>query len=112
MFGNVDEIQKMSKETIEASVKNLSSVSKAVQTIATELTDYSKKSFEQNADVMSKLLAAKTLDGFVQIQMDYFKSFYEGSVAEATKIGQLYANLAQESAKPFEAAMNNGKKAA
>jgi len=30
------------------------------------------------------------------------KSTYEGFVAEATKLGELYADLAKESYKPFE----------
>ena len=36
------------------------------------------------------------------MQADYFKSAYEGFVAQSTKVGQLYVELAQELYKPFE----------
>ena len=39
----------------------------------------------------------------IEIQTDYAKSAYEGFVAQATKIGELYADLAKETYKPFEA---------
>jgi len=36
------------------------------------------------------------------VQSDYVKSSYESFVAEATKLGELYADLAREVYKPFE----------
>jgi hypothetical protein len=36
------------------------------------------------------------------VQTDYAKSSYESFVAEATKLGELYADLAREAYKPFE----------
>ena len=37
-----------------------------------------------------------------EIQADYAKTAYEGFVAQATKIGELYVDLAKETYKPFE----------
>ena len=59
------------------------------------MADYSKKSFEDGTKVMEKLLGAKSLDKAIEIQTDYAKSAYEGFVAQATKIGELYADLRQ-----------------
>ena len=36
------------------------------------------------------------------MQSDYAKSAYETFVAEATKLSELYADLAKEAYKPFE----------
>ena len=36
------------------------------------------------------------------MQTEYAKTAYEGFVAEASKLGELYADLAKESYKPFE----------
>ena len=38
----------------------------------------------------------------VEVQSDYVKGAYEGFVAEATKLGELYSDLAREAYKPFE----------
>lgn len=105
MFQNFDEIQKLSKENIEGVSKTFGAVSKGVQAIATEMADYSKKSFEQGSAVTEKLFGAKSLDKAIEIQTDYAKTSYEGFVAQATKIGEMYADIAKEAYKPFEGAL-------
>jgi hypothetical protein len=102
MIKNFDEMQKFSKENVDATMKSLGAFSKASQTIATEVADYSKKSFEDGTKVLEKLLGAKTLDKAIEIQTDYAKSAYESFVAQATKMGELYADLAKEAYKPYE----------
>jgi len=103
MFKNFEDVQKLSKDNMDATMKSFGALSKASQTIAAELVDYSKKSFEDSTKVMEKLLGAKSLDKAIEIQTDYAKTTYEGFVAEATKISELYADLAKETYKPFEA---------
>ena len=46
------------------------------------------------------------LDKAIEVQSDYFKHAYEGFVAKATKIGELYADLAKETYKPIEGAIS------
>lgn len=111
MFTNAEDLQKLSKDTVDATMKNVGLISKTVQTLAAEATDFSKKNFETSADVMGKLLAAKSLDKMIEIQMDFMKSSYEGFVAQATKMGQLYTELAQETSKSVDLT-GAGKKAA
>jgi hypothetical protein len=77
-------------------------VSKGMHTIAAETADYSKKSFEEGSAALEKLLGAKSLEKAIEIQTAYAKTAYEGFVTQATKMGELYADLAKESYKPFE----------
>ena len=102
MIKNLEDVQKLSKDNMDATMKSFGALSKASQAIATEVADYSKKSFEDGTKVMEKLLGAKSLDKAIEIQTDFAKTAYEGFVAQATKIGELYADLAKESYKPFE----------
>lgn len=99
---NIDELQKYSKDNVDAALKSLNAVSKSVQAIALETADYSKKSFEQGSAAMEKLFGAKSVDKAIEIQSEYVKSAYETFVSQATKFGELYADLAKESYKPFE----------
>jgi hypothetical protein len=105
MFQNVDELQKLSKDNVDLAVKSFGALSKGVQGIAAEYADYSKKSFEQGTAAFEKLVGAKSLDKAIEIQSDYMKTAYEGFVAQATKIGELYTDLAKEAYKPFEGAL-------
>ena len=102
MMKNLDDMQKIGKDNMEATLKSFGAVSKSVQAIAVEVADYSKKSFEEGTAAMEKLFGAKTIEKAIEVQSDYVKSTYEGFVAEATKLGELYADLAKESYKPFE----------
>ena len=103
MFKNFEDVQKLSKDNMDATMKSFGTLSKATQAIATEVVDYSKKSFEDGSKVMEKLLGVKSIEKAIEIQTDYAKSAYEGFVAQATKIGVLYADFAKETYKPFEA---------
>jgi phasin family protein len=98
-------MQQLTKENTDIAMKNFNTVSKGVQAIAVEVADYSKKSFEESTAAIEKLFGAKTLDKAIEVQSDYFKTAYEGFVAEATKIGELYADLAKEAYKPIETAI-------
>src|SRR5262252_1094872 len=97
-----DDMQKLSKDNMDLAMKSFGAVSKGFQAIAVEVADYSKKSFEEGSATLEKLLGAKTLEKAIEIQTAYAKSAYEGFVAQATKLGELYAELAKESYKPFE----------
>ena len=46
----------------------------------------------------------RNVETAIQIQTEFAKSAYESFVAEATKIGDLYAKLAKEAFKPLETA--------
>ena len=102
MMKNFEDIQKMSKDSMDVTMKSFGTMSKASQAIAAEFADYSKKSFEEGTKVFEKLIGAKSLDKALEIQTDYAKTAYEGFVAQATKIGELYADLAKETYKPYE----------
>jgi hypothetical protein len=102
MVKNIDEIQQLGKENVDATMKAFGAVSKSMQAIAVEVADYSKKVFEQGTAATEKLFGAKSLDKAFEVQSDYVKNAYEGFVAQATKIGELYADLAKETYKPFE----------
>ena len=94
---------KFGKDYFDNSLKSFAAFSKGAQAIAVEATEYTKKSVEAGSSAFEKLLGAKSLEKAIEIQSDYVKSAYEGFIAEATKIGELYTSLAKESYKPFEA---------
>lgn len=106
MTNNFEEFQKFGKEQLDATTAVAASLAKGFQTIAAETTDYSKKTIEDNSAFVEKLIGAKSLDNAIQIQSEYAKSAYEGFVAQATKIGELYSSLAKEAFKPLETAIS------
>ena len=102
MLKNFEDFQKLGKDNVDVCMKQFGTVSKGWQAIATEFADYSKKSFEDGSAALEKLFGAKSLEKAIEVQSDYVKTAYEGFVAEATKIGELYTDLAKETYKPLE----------
>jgi phasin family protein len=104
MYATFEDFQKFGKQQFDAVAAAATSLSKGLQEIAAETTEFSKKAIAANTDVVEKLLGAKTFDSAIQIQTEFAKTSYEGLVAETTKMGELYAKLAKEAFKPIETA--------
>ena len=100
-----NDMQKFGKDGMDMAMTSFGAWSKSAQAIATEVAGYSKKSVEGSAAAWEKLMGVKSLDKAFEIQSEYLKSSYEDFVAEATKLGELYADLAKEAYKPFEGAI-------
>lgn len=96
------ELHSFGREQLEATSAATANFAKAVQSIAAETTDYSKKVFEDQASYLEKLVGAKSFDSVLQIQSDYAKSAYESAIDQATRIGELYQGLVKEAVKPLE----------
>jgi len=108
MLPQFDQFQKFGKDNADAALKTFGAVSKSAQAIAVESADFAKKSFEQSTATLEKLVSAKTLDKAFEIQADYARQAYEGFVAQATRMGELYAGFVRETLKPMEAAVSRG----
>ena len=110
MMNSFEDANKIGKEMMDNSLKSYAAMSKGVQTIASEATDYSKKSYEDGVAAFEKIAAAKSVEKAMEVQADFMKSSYESFVAQATKMGELYADLAKEVYKPYETAVASATK--
>jgi phasin family protein len=97
-----EDMQKFGKDNMDVAMSSFGALTKSAQAIAVEVADYSKKSIEGSAAAWEKLIGAKSLEKAMEVQSDYLKSSYQDFVAEATKLGELYVDLAKEAYKPFE----------
>ena len=109
MVKNFEDLQQVSKESMDSTMKSWGAVSKSAQAIAVEMADYSKKAFEDSTAALEKLFGVKSLDKAIEVQTEYAKTAYEGFVAKSSKIGELYADLAKETYKPFETIIAKAK---
>lgn len=97
-----EDMNKAGKEMMDNSLKSYAAVTKGMQSIATEAADYSKKAYEDGAAHFEKLAASKSIEKAMEVQTDYAKSAYETMVAQMTKMGELYTQVAKEAYKPYE----------
>jgi hypothetical protein len=94
---NLENFQKISQQNMEKALKILGNWQEGWRTISTEMTDFTKRSFEDGAATVEKLLSAKSLDQAVAIQSDFAKRTLDAYFHEFSKIGGIYAQLLKNS---------------
>ena len=92
------------QDGFDAAVRSFGEVNKGFQAIAAEVTDYSKKAFEDSTRAFEQLIGAKSIEQAIEIQSQYAKKAYDTYVAEMSKLGEMYVGLAKDAYKPVEAA--------
>ena len=97
-----EEMQKFSKDSMEMAMTSFGTWTKGAQAIASGVVDYSKKSVEDSAAAWEKFVGAKSPEKAMEVQSEYLKVCYQDFIAQATKFGDLYVDLAKEAYKPFE----------
>ena len=109
---NFDEANKKGKEAMDTALKSYSDVTKGFQAIAAEAAEYSKKSFQDGVAHFETLAGVKSFEAAFELQSSFVKSSYENFIAEATKMSEMYADLAKTAYKPYEAPVAAATKAA
>ena len=88
----------------DASVRSFSEVSKGFQAIGTSIVDYAKKSFEDGTRALEQLVGSKSFEQVWEIQSQYAKKAFDSYVAQASKLGELYVDVARSAYQPVEQA--------
>ena len=95
-----EEFQKVGKEGFEAVARSYGDANKGFQAIIAEVTDYSKKAFEEGTHAFQQFAGAKSVEQAVEIQSQFAKKAYDAHIAQVTKLGEMYVSLAQNAFKP------------
>ena len=100
-----EQFQNVGKEGFEAFVRSYGEANKSFQAIAAEVTDYSKTAFEDASRAFQQLVSAKSAEQAFEIQSQYAKKAYDTYVAQASKLGEMWVDLARATYKPVERAV-------
>jgi hypothetical protein len=100
-----NDFQKMGKDNFDATVRSYAELNKALQAIADRMSDYSKRAFQVATRAFEELRGAKSVEQAIEIQSQYAKKAYDTWLAEASKIGEMYAGVARDAYKPVEQAI-------
>jgi phasin family protein len=100
-----EEVQRAGKDGFDAAVSSLGEANKGFQAIAAEIASYSKKSFDDGTRAFEQLIGAKSFEQAFEIQSQYAKKAFDAYVAQTTKLGQMYVDLARGAYNPVEQAV-------
>lgn len=104
-----EDFQKMNQGGVEQAMKAFGEWNKGLQAITAELTDYSKRSFEESTQTIEKLMGAKSVEQAVEIQTSFAKRAYDDYMHQVQKLGGMYGEFAKEAYRPVERAMQGNR---
>src|SRR5262245_37230085 len=98
-----DGFQKMGKDALGAAALLYGEVNKGLQDIAAKFTDYSKKSFFEDASrAFEQLMGAKSVQQAIEIQSQYAQKACDTYTTEVSKLREMYVAMARDSYRPIQ----------
>lgn len=90
------------KDALDGAAKSFSVLTSGFQKIAAETSEFTKRSYEESAEVLDQLTRSKSLDRIMELQSDFAKAACQSWMSQATRMGDLCAEIAKEACKPLE----------
>jgi hypothetical protein len=97
-----DAFQTYGKDALEASVASTTAMTKGYQTVAQEMIDFNRRSFEKSAAAVEQAAQLKSFDQVLTAQQTFAKEAYETFASESSRIGNIYLNAMKDAYRPFE----------
>jgi phasin family protein len=97
----IEDVTAFGQLNVDALTKASELATKAAEGINEEITSYSKKSFEDGVAAMQDLASAKTATELFEKQSVFAQSAFEGFVAQATKMNEIFTATAKEVTAPI-----------
>jgi hypothetical protein len=91
----------LGRDNAEVAVKSFGALSKGMQAIAAEIVEYNKSSFDRSINFARDLSGAANLNQAIDVQTSYWTSTCQSLASEISKLGEIWASIAQEAAKPL-----------
>lgn len=101
MTKSFEEVTAFSQENVDAVMKSSELAAKAAEGIGSELGAYSKKSFEDGVAAAQDMASAKTMTELMEKQTAFAQAAFEGFVAQATKLNEIYVSAAKDITAPI-----------
>src|SRR5262245_38396657 len=99
-----EEYKRLGKESFDAATRSFGEMNKGFQALAAEMTDYSKRTFDDVFRAWEQLLSAKSVEQMIEIQSQYAKKAYDTHTSEMSKLGEMYVAMARGATKSVEQA--------
>ena len=121
MFMNPQQFGNVGFASFEAVTAAVTSATQGFWAVTTEAAGYSQKSVANVFALGEKLSRARKLDDIIQLNSDFAKVTFDEFTAEVTKIGGIYADMANRTmraanqelnSRPFDESPANAPRAA
>jgi hypothetical protein len=106
------EFQDTAQSGFEAATRSFGEVNRGFQAIAAEMTDFSKRRFEDVFHSWEQLLRARSFGEVVDVQARYAQNAYDAYMSEMSKLGEIYLDTTRSASKPADRRLGGSLRAA
>lgn len=103
MSKGLEDATQFGQENVEAVVASSKVVAKAAEEMNAEILAFSKKSYEDSMAAAKEFTSVKSMSELFEKQTEFAKVSFEGFVAEATKLNEMYSSAAKDAFEPINA---------
>ena len=103
---NLDDLAAFNKGNLEAFVAASAAAAKGFETLGQEILAYNQKAMEASIATTKALLGCRTMQDLVETQSDLTRRSFEEWVAEGTRLSELTVKVANQTAEPISARLN------
>lgn len=96
-----DAYAKLGSDSFDAVVRSWGEVNKGFQAVAGEVTDYTKRAFEDATRTFEQLVKAKSPEQVIEIQSQFVQTSLDAYVAKLSKLSEIYVAMARDVSKPI-----------
>ncbi|MEM9371363.1 MAG: phasin family protein [Pseudomonadota bacterium] len=97
----IEDATAFGQENMDALMTSSKIAAKAAEDINAELMAYTKKSYEEGMAAAKELTSCKSVTEYFEKQNEIAKTSFDGFVAEATKLNEMYTAAAKEMFAPL-----------
>ena len=98
----VEDFQKLNQDSMHAAVCGLTEMNKGFQALGIAVVDYMRRTAVENTAALERMVAARSVEQAMEIQSEHVQAAYDAYIAEASHLGNIYADMAHDAYKPFE----------
>jgi hypothetical protein len=96
------EYQKAVERGFETATRSFSEANRGFQAMAAEMTDFSRRRWEDVFQAWEQLLRARHFGDVVEVQTQYAQKAFEAYTSEMSKLGEMCLGTARNASKPVE----------
>ena len=86
----------------EAASRSFSEINSGFQAVAAEMTDFSRRRFEDVAHTWDQLLHVRSFGDIVEVQSRHVQKACNAYMSETSKIGEMFLETARKAARPVD----------
>lgn len=103
---NFDEVAKAGRANMDAWVKANDILVKGFEKIGQEFADFGKTTSEKQMAAAKAIMGVKNVQEAIELQSGFAREAFDKFVAESTKLSEMAVKVANESAEPIQARVN------